>query len=133
MPEEKTRVDFNAPTALVQRADAVADLLGISRTTLLITALRGELNNRVRDEAFQRSLKEAFYAGGVDFQTVEAVLGTEDALRMELLRQSIEREPPEPRLAEDGLPSQEEFYTDELREWAEEQESAEDEAETTAS
>jgi hypothetical protein len=40
MAEEKTRVDFNAPASLVEQADAIADLLGVSRTQLLVDALR---------------------------------------------------------------------------------------------
>ena len=49
VPEEKTRVDFNAPTSLVERADSVIEILDISRTRLLIDALEDDLP---RDEAF---------------------------------------------------------------------------------
>ena len=37
MAEEKTRVDFNAPKSLVERADSVIEILDISRTWLLMT------------------------------------------------------------------------------------------------
>jgi len=116
MAEEKTRVDFNAPRSLVERADAVADLLGISRTQLLVDALRDELDSRLSDKQFQQELKQAYYDGRIQFETVEATLGTEEALRLKLLRGSLTREAPEPRLERD-LPTQAEFYDGDLPEW----------------
>lgn len=131
MAEDRTRVDFNAPQALVRRADAIADLLDISRTRLLIEALRDELDAVANDEAFQRTLEEAFYAGRIGFETVESIRGTEEALRMKLLRESLDREPPQPRLSDAELPDSEEFYAETATEWSGD-ESDEDEADTTA-
>ena len=109
MAEKKTRVDFNAPRSLVERADAVADLLGISRTQLLVEALRDELDSRLSDEQLRQKLKQAYYDGRIQFETVEAMLGTEEALRLKLLRESLTRDTPEPQLQGD-LPTQEAFY-----------------------
>lgn len=114
--EEKTRVDFNAPVSLVEQADMVADLLGMSRTQLLIEALRDELDDLATDEGFQRMLGTAYYEGDIDFDTVESILGTEEAVRMQLLRQSLDRAPPEPQIAGD-LPSATEFYDGDMPEW----------------
>ncbi|TQQ83653.1 hypothetical protein EGH24_02360 [Halonotius terrestris] len=114
--EEKTRVDFNAPASLVDRADAVADLDGESRTQLLIEALRRELDERTGDEAFRRRLREAYYADEVEFSVVESVLGTEDAMRMQLLKESLDRDPPEPQVAE-SLPSDAAFYDGDVPTW----------------
>lgn len=108
MAEDRTRIDFNAPTSLVKRADDLADLLGTSRTRILVDALRDELDELAREEGVRRRVREAFYAGRVEFDTVESVLGTEEALRMKLLRDSLDREPPEPTLTD--LPSDGEFY-----------------------
>lgn len=116
MAERKTRVDFNAPKSLVERADAVAELLDISRTQLLIEALRGELDARLSDERFQQTLKQAYYDNRIEFETVEAMLGTEKALRLKLLRESLDRDAPEPQL-EGELPTQKEFYDGDLPEW----------------
>lgn len=118
MTENKTRVDFNAPTSLVEQADAVADLLDISRTQLLIEAMRDELDTRLSDEKLQREIKQAHYDGRIEFGTVEKLLGTEDALRLKLLRESLTRDAPEPTLKGD-LPTREEFYDgeDDLPEW----------------
>jgi hypothetical protein len=116
MAEEKTRVDFNAPATLVERADTVADVLGVSRTRLLIDALEDELADLASDEEFRRRLSESYYEDRADFETVEAVLGREEAMRMKLLKTSLDRSPPEPHL--DGeLPSREDFYDGEPPEW----------------
>jgi len=115
MAEEKTRVDFNAPASLVERADSVADVLGVSRTHLLIEALEDELAELADDERFRRRLADAYYDGRADFETVESVLGREAAMRMRLLRASFDRSVPEPRT--DDRPDDEAFYDGEVPEW----------------
>ena len=116
MAEERTRVDFNAPKSLVERADSVVEILDISRTRLLIDALEDELEALANDEEFRRRLSDAYYDGHVEYDTVEAVLGREEAMRMKLLRASIDRTPPVPQL-EDDLPRDEAFYDGEITEW----------------
>jgi hypothetical protein len=117
MAEEKTRVDFNAPRSLVNRADQVAEVLDISRTRLLIDALQERLGDVAEDEEFRRRLKDAFYDGRVDFGTVEAILGTEEAMRLKLLRESLDREPPEPEF-DGSLPADEAFYDGDVPAWS---------------
>jgi predicted transcriptional regulator len=131
MADEKTRVDFNAPQSLVERADRVAEILDISRTRLLIDALEDELETLATDAEFRRRLSDAYYDDRVDYDTVESILGREDAMRMKLLRASIDRTPAEPQLA-DSLPSDESFYEGELPEWTDtpSSESADDESQT---
>lgn len=114
--DEKTRVDFNAPKSLVEQADEVANLLGISRTQLLVDALRDELEEFTRDAEFQRTIKDAYYTGDLAFSTVESVLGTEEAMRMKLLKDSVDRDPPAPELDGDH-PSDAAFYDDSVPEW----------------
>ena len=126
MPEEKIRVDFNAPASLVERADQVADVLDVSRTSLLIDALEDELEEITGDETFRRRLGEAYYDDRVDFESVESILGREEAMRMKLLKESIDWEPTEPTLA-DNLPSNEEFYDGPVPEWTPDKRSADDE------
>jgi hypothetical protein len=116
MAEEKTRVDFNAPKSLVKRADSVVEILDISRTRLLIEALEDELEELANDEEFRRRLSDAYYDGRVDYDTVEAILGREEAMRLKLLQESIDRTPAIPTL-KDGLPSDEVFYDGEVSEW----------------
>lgn len=102
-------MDFDAPSSLVERADAVAELLEVSRTRLLVEALEERLSELEDDETFRRRVREAYYDGRVDYDTVESVLGTETAMRLGLLRASLDREPPEPELA-DELPTVDAFY-----------------------
>ena len=116
MAEEKTRVDFNAPKSLIERADSVVEILDTSRTRLLIDALEDELEALAADEEFRRRLSDAYYDGRVDYDTVEAILGREEAMRMQLLRDSIDRTPAIPQLNDD-LPSDETFYEGEITEW----------------
>ncbi|QGA81957.1 hypothetical protein [Halomicrobium sp. LC1Hm] len=116
MAEEKTRVDFNAPKSLVDRADSVVEVLDISRTRLLIDALEDELEALADDEEFRRRLSDAYYDDRVEYDTVEAVLGREEAMRMKLLKSSIDRTPAEPRL-EDSLLSDVSFYDGAVPEW----------------
>lgn len=116
VPEEKTRVNFNAPKTLVNQADIITELLDISRTRLLIEALRDEIEEMARNEQFQHKLKEAYYDGRADFSTIESIMGREEAMRMKLLRESLGRDVPEPQV-EDELPSQEEFYSESISEW----------------
>jgi hypothetical protein len=116
MAEEKTRVDFNAPQSLVERADSVVEVLDISRTRLLIDALEDELEALANDEEFRRRLSNAYYDGRIDYDTVETILGREEAMRIKLLRVSIDRTPPTPQL-EDDLPSDDGFYDGEISEW----------------
>lgn len=116
MSEEKVRVDFNAPPSLVEQADSIADVLDISRTQLLIDALRDELEDLATDEQVTRELRQAYYDGRADFDVVESVIGTEAAMRMKVLRESLDREPPEPVL--DGeIPAEPDFYDGEVPEW----------------
>ena len=125
MAEEKTRVDFNAPKSLVERADSVIEILDISRTRLLIDALEDELEALANDEEFCRRLSDAYYDDRVDYDTVEAILGHEEAMRMELLRKSIDRTPVEPQLTDD-LPSDDAFYDGTVPEWTDSESSESD-------
>jgi len=126
MAGDKTRVDFNAPKSLIERADSVVEILDISRTRLLIDALEDELEALATDEEFRRRLSDAYYDGRVDYDTVEAVLGREEAMRMKLLKASIDRTPAIPHL-EDELPSDDAFYDGEISEWTESDSSESDE------
>jgi hypothetical protein len=125
MPEGKTRVDFNAPESLVERADVVTDLLDISRTRLLVEALEDEIEELTNDEQFRRRVREAYYDDRVDFSTVRSILGTEEAMRVRHLRESLDRDPPAPRV-EGDLPSPEEFYAEPVAEWTPDDEESPD-------
>jgi hypothetical protein len=117
MTEEKTRVEFDAPKSLVDRVDTVAEVLDIPRTRLLIDALENKLDELANEETFRRRLSNAYYDGRTDYDTVETILGREEAMRLKLLRASIDQTSAIPELKDD-LPSDDTFYDDEVAEWA---------------
>lgn len=128
MLEETTRIDFDAPTSLVERVDAVADVLDTSRTRILIDALRDELEELAQPDEVLRELTAAFYEGDIEFQTVESILGREEALRLKLVRDSIDSDPPEPELRDP--PSAAAFYEGSVQGWTPERESDDEESVT---
>ncbi len=101
---------MTAPKSLVERVDSVVEILDISRTRLLIDALEDELEDLAADEEFRRRLSDAYYDGRIDYSTVEAILGREEAIRLKLLRASIDRTPDIPEL-KDELPADDAFYS----------------------
>lgn len=125
MSEGKIRIEFNAPDSLVEEVDAVAEFLDTSRTSLLIDALRNRLEEISTDETFRRRLKDAYYSDRIGFDTVETVLGREEAMRLTLLRQSLHREPPVPEDI-DPTPA-DEFYDGAIPEWTPDEEISDDE------
>lgn len=117
MEEDTTRVNFNAPESLVEEADTVAELLGESRTQLLIDGMRKELEDVVGDESFQRRVREAYYEDEIDFATVRDALGTDEAIRVRLLKESLAREVPAPDADDVDILSDGGFYDGDVSTW----------------
>lgn len=116
MSEEKTRIEFDAPKSLVEHSDTVAEVLDISRTKLLIDALENKLDELATEETFRRRLSNAYYDGRTDYDTVETILGREEATRLKLLRASMDQTSAIPELKHD-LPSDDSFYDGGVAEW----------------
>jgi hypothetical protein len=116
MSEEKTRVEFDAPKSLVERIDTVAEVLDIPRTRLLIDALENKLDELANEETFRRRLSNAYYDDRTDYDTVKTILGREEAMRLKLLRESIDQTSAIPELKDD-LPSDDSFYDGGVAEW----------------
>ena len=116
MTGEKTRIEFDAPKSLVDRVDTVAEVLDIPRTQLLIDALENKLDVLATEETFRRRLNNAYSDGRIDYDTVETILGREEAMRLKLLRASIDQTSAIPELKDD-LPGDDTFYDGEVAEW----------------
>jgi len=116
MTGEKTRVEFDAPTSLIERVDTVSEVLDIPRIRLLIDALENKLDELANEETFRRRLSDAYYDGRTDYDTVETILGREEAMRLKLLRASIDQTFAIPELKDDP-PSDDTFYDGEVTEW----------------
>ncbi|AXG08301.1 hypothetical protein DU500_17625 (plasmid) [Haloplanus rubicundus] len=117
MTGEKTQVEFDAPKPLVDRVDTVAEVLDIPRTRLLIDALENKLDDLANEETFRRRLSNAYYDGRTDYDTVKTILGREEAMRLKLLRASIDQTSAIPELKDD-LPSDDTFYDGKVAEWS---------------
>lgn len=59
MSADKRRVQFRTPDRLIDRADALAAVLGEDRTDLLVTALREYLQNATHDDALAQEIAAA--------------------------------------------------------------------------
>ena len=116
MSEEKTRVEFDAPKSLVERIDTVAEVLDIPRTRPLIDALENKLDELANEETFRRRLSNTYYDDRTDYDTVKTILGREEAMRLKLLRESIDQTSAIPELKDD-LPSDDSFYDSGVAEW----------------
>ncbi|WP_240792392.1 hypothetical protein [Salarchaeum sp. JOR-1] len=61
MGTDKKRVQFRAPDRLIDRADALAAVLGEDRTDILVTALREYLQDAAHDDALTQEIAAAYY------------------------------------------------------------------------
>jgi hypothetical protein len=113
---ERKLASISTPRSRPSNGPTVSLILDISRTRLIIDALEDELETIVNDEEFRRRLSDVYYDGRVEYDRVEAILGREEAMRMKLLRASIDRTPAIPQLEAD-LPRDDAFYDGEISEW----------------
>lgn len=90
---EHTRVHFRSPADLVDQADALAEIEGIDRTDVIIEALREYIADATDDERFRQDLAEAYYDDRIEYDRLEALLGTERARTAKLLKRDLDSEP----------------------------------------
>lgn len=91
--DEPRRVHFQSPEYLVERLDAIAELMGTDRTDLLVEAMREYIDEQADSDAFQQRVATAFYEDELDFETVKQLVGAEQAQRLRLLKADLEGEP----------------------------------------
>jgi len=90
MSSDKKRVQFRAPHRLVDRADALAEVLGEDRTDILVTALREYLKEATHDDVFTQEIAAAYYDGKISFEQLEALVGAEEAANLRVLKQQLD-------------------------------------------
>jgi len=90
--DEPRRVHFQSPEYLVERLDAIADLMGTDRTTLLVEAMREYINEQADSDSFQQRVATAFYEDELDFETAKQLVGAEQARHLSLLKADLEGE-----------------------------------------
>ena len=90
MGSEKKRVQFRAPHRLVDRTDALADVLGEERTDILVRALREYMQEATRDDALVQEIAAAYYDDEVTFDQVKSLVGAEEAANLRVLKQQLD-------------------------------------------
>ena len=77
MSSDKKRVQFRAPHRLIDRADALAAVLGEDRTDILVTALREYLQEATHDDALRQEIAAAYYDDEISAEELNALVGAE--------------------------------------------------------
>ncbi|ELZ57697.1 MULTISPECIES: hypothetical protein [Halorubrum] len=89
MGSDKKRVQFRAPHRLVNRTDALADVLGEDRTDVLITALREYLQSATHDDALTQEIAAAYYDDEISLEQLKSLVGAEEAANLRVLKQQL--------------------------------------------
>jgi hypothetical protein len=89
MSSDKKRVQFRAPHRLIDRTDALADVLGEDRTDILLTALREYLQDTTHDDALLQEIAAAYYDDEITFEQLKALIGAEEAANLRVLKQQL--------------------------------------------
>jgi metal-responsive CopG/Arc/MetJ family transcriptional regulator len=90
MSGDKKRVQFRAPNRLIDRADALAAVLGEDRTDVLVTALREYLQDAVHDDTRTQEIAAAYYDDEITFEQLKALVGAEEAATLRVLKQQLD-------------------------------------------
>ncbi|MFQ3292976.1 MAG: ubiquinone biosynthesis protein UbiJ [Halobacteriales archaeon] len=92
MSSDKKRVQFRAPHRLIDRADALAAVLGEDRTDLLVTALREFLRDAAQDDALTQEIAAAYYDDEISYEELRALVGAEEAANFRVLKQQLDED-----------------------------------------
>lgn len=92
MGSGKKRVQFRAPHRLIDRTDALADVLGEDRADILVTALREYLQEATHDDALVQEIAAAFYDDEISFEELRSLVGAEEAANLRVLKQQLDEE-----------------------------------------
>lgn len=90
--DEKKRVQFRAPQGLVDRADALATVLGTDRTDVLTDALREYLREASHEDDLVQEIASAYYDGDISFQQLTGLVGHEQAANFRVLKDQLSEE-----------------------------------------
>ena len=90
MSSDKKRVQFRAPGRLIDRTDALADVLGENRTDILVTALREYLQEATHDDALTQEIAAAYYDDEIAFEQLKTLVGAEEAANLRVLKRQLD-------------------------------------------
>lgn len=89
MSSDKKRVQFRAPHRLINRTDALADVLGEDRTDILVTALREYLQEAAHDDALTQEIAATYYDDEISFEQLKSLVGAEKAANLRVLKHQL--------------------------------------------
>lgn len=92
MSADKRRVQFRAPSRLIDRADSLADVFGSDRTDILIEALREYLRDAAHDDEIKQEIAGAYYDDEISFEQLKALVGKEEAANFRVLKRQLDEE-----------------------------------------
>lgn len=92
MSSDKKRVQFRAPHRLIDRTDALADVLGEDRTDILVTALREYLQEATHDDTLVQEIAAAYYDDEISFGQLKSLVGAEEAANLRVLKQQLDED-----------------------------------------
>ncbi|GGM76754.1 hypothetical protein [Halarchaeum rubridurum] len=89
---EKKRVQFRAPGRLIDRMDALADVLSEDRTEIVVTALREYLQEVAHDDALNHEIAAAYYDDEITYDQLESLVGAEEAANYRILKEQLDQD-----------------------------------------
>lgn len=89
---EKRRVQFRAPSGLVERTDALATVLETDRTDVILSALRDYLRAAAHNDELKQEIAEAYYDDDIAFQQLKELVGHEEAANFRILKDQLSEE-----------------------------------------
>ena len=92
MSTDRKRVQFRAPDRLIDRADALAAVLGEDRTDILVTALREYLQDATHDDTLTQEIAAAYYDDGISHEQLRALVGAEEAANRRVLKRQLDED-----------------------------------------
>ena len=92
MSTDKKRVQFRAPDRLIDRADALAAVLGEDRTDVLVTALREYLQDAAHNDTLTQEIAAAYYDDEISYEQLKALVGAEEAANIRVLKQQLDED-----------------------------------------
>lgn len=90
MTTDKKRVQFRAPTRLVDRADSLAAVFGSDRTDVLLDALREYLREAAHDDEIKQEIAGAYYDDEISFEQLKSLVGKEEAANFRVLKAQLD-------------------------------------------
>lgn len=92
MSSDKKRVQFRAPHRLIDRTDALADVLGEDRTDILVRALREYLQDATHDDTLIQEIAAAYYDDEITAEQLKTLVGAEEAANLRVLKQQLDED-----------------------------------------